>query len=63
MDEVLNVKVPRAIKRALKIYCAAEAKTEKEVVTAGLNTAVPAGYQRQAAKQIALENGPGSREG
>jgi len=55
MDDVLTVKIDRTAKRALKIYCAAENKTEKEVVTGALNSTIPAGYLRQAAKAISSE--------
>ena len=55
IDEVLNVKVDRTVKRALKIYCAAENKTERDVVTGALNSTIPAGYLRQAAKAISNE--------
>ena len=61
MDEVLNVKVSRTAKRALKIYCATENKTERDVVTAALNSKVPPGYIRQAVKALKLEDGPGSK--
>lgn len=59
IDEVLNVKVEQTVKRAFKIYCAAEKKTEKEVVTAGLNSTIPPGYFRQAAKAIHSEKDQG----
>lgn len=55
IDEVLNVKVDCTVKRALKIYCAAEKKTERDVVTGALNSTIPSGYLRQAAKAISNE--------
>lgn len=56
IDAVLTVKVPPVIRRALKIYCAAENKTEKDVVTGALNNVVPPGYVNQAAQLIDAES-------
>lgn len=61
MDEVLNVKVDPTAKRALKIYCAAENKTERDVVTGALNSSIPAGYLRQAARVMKEETDGGKK--
>ena len=54
-DSIMQIRVDPISKRALEIYCATEGKSKKDIISNGINMAIPAQYLTTAREQLDKE--------